>query len=177
MSSVAKRYTPALLDVARESGELDALQADVKALSSLLEASPEFGTFLRDPVIPSEKQSEILDALFATSGSPVMLTFLKLLVRQGRLANLPDILEEVSASMDDEKNVMEVSLRTAVKFTKAQISALTEKLESRWGKSIRLTEEVDESLIGGFLIRTGDLIEDHSLLAKLTRFKQNIINA
>jgi F-type H+-transporting ATPase subunit delta len=177
MSSVAKRYTPALLDVAREAGELDAVQADVQALTSLLEASPEFLGFIRDPLLPAEKRSAVLEALFAKSGAPVMVTFLKLLARQDRLADLPEILAEVSASLDAEKNVLEVSLKTAAKFTKAQISTLTEKLEARWGKTVRLTEEVDESLIGGFLIRTGDLIEDHSLLAKLNRFKQNIINA
>lgn len=177
MSSVAKRYTPALLDVAREAGELDAVHADVKALTSLLEASPEFLGFVHDPLLPAEKRAAVLDSLFAGSGAPVTVTFLKLLASQDRLADLPEILAEVSASLDAEKNVLEVSLKTAAKFTKAQISTLTEKLEARWGKTVRLSEEVDASLIGGFLIRTGDLIEDHSLLAKLNRFKQNIINA
>lgn len=177
MSTVAKRYAPALLDVARESGDLEAVLADVNALSSLIASSPEFVAFLRDPLVPAEKSNRVIDALFEKKLSAVTLTFLRLLVRQDRLAVLPEILDRLATMLDAEQEILEVSLRTAVSFTEAQAETLKEKLQAKFGKTIRLSEEVDESLLGGFLIRTGDLIEDYSLLAKLTRFKQNIINA
>jgi F-type H+-transporting ATPase subunit delta len=177
MSTVAKRYAPALLDVARESGDLEAVLEDVNALSSLIASSPEFSAFLQDPLIPADKQDRVIDALFETKLSPVTVTFLRLLVRQDRLAALPEILDGLAAMLDDQRDILEVSVRTAVSFTAAQASTLKEKLQAKFGKTIRLSEEVDESLLGGFLIRTGDLIEDYSLLAKLARFKQNIINA
>lgn len=177
MSTVAKRYTPAFLDVARESGTLDAVLADVAALSDLIGSSPEFVAFLHDPLLPSGKQEEILQALFEGKLSPLTRNFLHLLVAQNRLAALPDILTELSASLDQERDVLEVYLRSAAKFTESQEKTLKEKLSARNGKTIRLIEELDESLIGGFLFRIGDEIEDYSLLAKLNRFKQNIINA
>jgi F-type H+-transporting ATPase subunit delta len=149
----------------------------VNALAALTESSPEFVAFLRNPLLPPGKQAEVAEALFGGRLNELTMKFVQLLIHQSRLDMLPEILEELSAALDGEREILEVSLRTAEKFTAAQEKALTEKLSARTGKSVRLVEEVDPGLIGGFLFRIGDAIEDYSLLAKLNRFKQNIINA
>lgn len=177
MSTVAKRYSPALLEVAREQGVLEGVAADVQALAALTDSSPEFASFLSNPLLPPGKQTEIVEALFGGKLNALTMNFLRLLIHQSRLDRLPDILAELSASLDGEREILEVALRTAEKFTAVQEKTLTEKLSARTGKSVRLVEEVDPGLIGGFLFRIGDEIEDYSLIAKLNRFKQNIINA
>ncbi|MCC5846741.1 MAG: ATP synthase F1 subunit delta [Verrucomicrobia bacterium] len=177
MSAVAKRYTPALFSAAREADALDRVYEDAQALSALLDSSPEFASFLSHPLIPAVKRDEVLTALFKGKLHEVTLVFLRLLARKERLRDLPDILLEIERSMDEERGIVNVSLRSAEKFLAKQETDLNQKLADRLGKSIRLHSEVDESLIGGFLIQMGDRIEDYSLAAKLKTFKQNVINA
>jgi len=177
MSTVAKRYTPALMDVAREADALEAVLADVRGLRELLEASQDFAEFVRNPLIPSEQQDSLLIRLFEGKVHGLTLNFLRLLAEKERLTALPDILTEVERAMDEENGVLDVQVRTAVAFSPAQEKALADKLQTRTGKTVRLRPEVDPSLLGGFLIRIGDQIEDYSLAAKLQRFQQNILNA
>jgi len=177
MSTVAKRYTPALLDVAREADALEAVLADVRGLRELLETSQDFAEFVRNPLIPAGQQNELLVQLLEGKVHALTLNFLRLLAEKERLTALPDILAEVERGIDEEKGILDVQLRTAVAFSAAQEKALSDKLHGRTGKTVRLRQEVDPSLVGGFLLRIGDQIEDYSLAAKLQRFQQNILNA
>lgn len=177
MSTVAKRYTPALMDVAREAGVLDTVLADARGLRELLESSRDFPEFVSNPLIPAEQQQSILGSLFEGKVNELTLNFLRLLAEKERLTALPDVLAEVERAMDGEHGVLDVQVRTAVALSAAQEKALSEKLHARTGKTVRLRQEVDSSLLGGFLLRIGDQIEDYSLAAKLQRFQQNILNA
>jgi F-type H+-transporting ATPase subunit delta len=177
MSTVAKRYTPALMDVAREAGVLAAVLADVRGLLELLETSQDFAEFVRNPLIPAEQQQTLLSGLFEGKVNVLTLNFLRLLAEKERLTALPDILVEVGRAMDGEQGVLDVQVRSAVALSAAQEKALSDKLNGRTGKTVRLRQEVDPSLLGGFLLRIGDQIEDYSLAAKLQRFQQNILNA
>jgi len=177
MSTVAKRYTPALMDVAREADALEAVLADVRGLRELLETSQDFAEFVRNPLIPSGQQNELLVQLLEGKVHALTLNFLRLLAEKERLTALPDILAEVERGIDEEQGILDVRLRTAVAFSAAQEKALSDKLHGRTGKTVRLRQEVDPSLVGGFLLRIGDQIEDYSLAAKLQRFQQNILNA
>ena len=177
MSLVAKRYSPALVDAAREEGVLDAVLADVGKLRELISTSPEFVAFLEHPLIPVEKQEETLVALFEGKLQPVTLHFLRLLAQKERLGDLSDILVAFEAAMDEENGILNVRVTAAEKLLARQETDLQDKLSKRTGKTIRLHSGVDESLIGGFLVQIGDGIEDYSLAAKLATFKRNVINA
>jgi len=177
MSAVAKRYAPALLAAAREQDVLDALEADLRGLRELLDTSEAFSDFVAHPLLSEEQRRATLDKLFGKKAAPITRNFFSLLVERDRLADLPDIVEEALDRLREEHGILPVEVVSAEKLLVRQQKDLEKKLGERTGKTIQLTCEVDESLIGGFRIKMGDVVEDYSLAAKLETFKQNVINA
>jgi F-type H+-transporting ATPase subunit delta len=177
MSAVAKRYAVALVSLASEEASLDAVSSDLDHLADLLETSEAFRSFVQHPLIPPEAQTRSLEALFKGKCDRLTLNLLLLLVRRERLAVLPDILDQARELIQAENGVLPVDVVSAEPFLKRQEEELVQKLAARTGKTIELTVDVDESLLGGFRLRMGDVVEDYSIATKLETFKQNIINA
>jgi F-type H+-transporting ATPase subunit delta len=177
MASAAKRYASAFLDVAAESEALDAVGADLLQLDRLLRESGEFEAFVAHPLIAPENQVRTLEALFGKGASPLTVNFLSLLANRDRLADLPEIVKEALEEWREKMGILPVEVVSAEKFLARQEEALVKKLGERIGKKIELSCTVDDRLIGGFRIKIGDQVEDHSLAAKLETFKRNVINA
>ncbi len=177
MASTAPRYASALIDSARAAGLLEAVEADLAALLGLLAASAEFTAFLTHPLLPYEKRAATLDALFAGKLQGVTINFLKLLAEKERLPEAPQVLEEAWRRLREARGVREVEVVSAVALTEEQEAELAAKLVTRLGGTVELKPTVDASLIGGFRLKIGDLVEDYSLSTKLETFKRRIINA
>ncbi|MEX2605949.1 MAG: ATP synthase F1 subunit delta [Kiritimatiellia bacterium] len=177
MASAAKRYASAFLDVAAESKVLDAVGGDLVQLERLLDESGEFEAFVAHPLIAPEDQVRTLEALFNKGASPLTLDFLKLLSQRDRLADLAEIVKQALEQWRERTGILPVEVVSAEKWLARQEEALVKKLGERTGKKIELSCTVDERLIGGFRLKIGDQVEDHSLAAKLETFKRNVINA
>ena len=174
---VARRYTQALYEAAADAGRLDAVAADLESIGQLLDSSPEFASFVGDPTLPEDRRRQGLDALFKGKVEDLTLRLLHLLVAKDRLAVLPGVVQTFGEQVDEAKGLLSVQVTTPVELTATQLKALTAKLEARTGKTIRATQDLDPSLIGGFRLRMGDVVEDHSLRAKLDLFKRKVVSA
>ncbi|MDF3128794.1 ATP synthase F1 subunit delta [Kiritimatiellaeota bacterium B1221] len=177
MSTVAKRYASALMDVARESGSLDPVGKDLQDLEALLSSSDEFKTFVAHQLLTPEEQQACMDKIFGKAAFPLTQNLFKLLIARERLNLLPELVRIGLELWQEENGILPVSVLSAAPLAAAQEKALIEKLSQRTGKQIVLNSSVDESLIGGFRLHIGDQVEDHSLAAKLETFKRNVINA
>lgn len=177
MSAVAKRYAAAYIDVARETGSLDAVGKDLHDLQHLLTESADFSEFVAHPLIKPEAQQACLDQLFGKQAFPLTRNLFKLLIARERLDQLPDIVAIALDFWQVEKGILPVQVISAAPLGEAQEKALAGKLAARTGKEIVLDSRVDDALIGGFRLRIGDQVEDYSLAAKLETFKRNVINA
>jgi F-type H+-transporting ATPase subunit delta len=177
MSAVAKRYASAYIDVARETGSLDAIGKDLHQLQTLLADSAEFSDFVGHPLIKPELQTACLDQLFGKGAFPLTQNLFKLLIARERLSLLPEIVAIGLDLWQVEKGILPVQVISASKLAAAQEKELSARLAARSGKEIVLECTVDDRLIGGFRLRIGDQVEDYSLAAKLETFKRNVINA
>lgn len=177
MSSVAKRYAAALMDVARETGSLEPVGKDLHDLQRLLDGSAEFKSFVTHPLISPEQQQACLDQTFGNTAFPLTQNLFKLLIARERLDLLPDVVRIGLELWEVEQGILPVKILSASGLEADQEKALVKKLGQRTGKKIELHASVDESLIGGFRLYIGDQVEDYSLAAKLETFKRNVINA
>ncbi|MGA0334026.1 MAG: ATP synthase F1 subunit delta [Kiritimatiellia bacterium] len=177
MSSVAKRYASALLDVARESGSLEPLHRDLLALDHLLKGSEDFAAFVAHPLLSPEQQQEGLDRIFGNTAFPLTQNLFKLLIARERLSFLPEIVQLGIEFLQVEQGILPVRVVSATAMSSDQEKALGEKLKARTGKQIQFSHAVDDRLIGGFRLYIGDQVEDYSLSTKLETFKRNVINA
>lgn len=175
---LASRYAKSLIDLAVEKNSLEDTLADIKYLDSLCRQSNEFTNMLRSPVINSSKKQQIITAVVGDSLKQLVQAFVKLLITKGREQNLPEIAAAFIQQYKVMKSIRDVKLTTAVPATDSLKQAILDKIKAELpGYEIELKEEVNEDLIGGFVLQTEDKLFDASVRRDLndvmTQFRKN----
>lgn len=158
---LSSRYAKALIQLAQEKGELDVAFNDVLSLDNAFENSSELRSLFRSPIIPTDKKLAITQKIFDGKLSPLVYQFVLLLVKKGRESNLHEVADSFITQYNVIKGITPVKVSTAVKLDAALVNGLIDSLKKNEQLStIQLTEEVDESLIGGFVLQyNGKMID------------------
>lgn len=171
-AGIAARYAAALFDLAKEEGSLAALEADVEALDEALSGSVDFQTLIGSPVIPRWDQERSVTAIAAKMGlSGLLGNTLALMAQRRRLFMLPHLLTDLRKRIAAERGEVTAEVVSATPLTKEQANKLAETLKARVGKAVKLKTTVDESLIGGLVVKLGSMMIDTSIRAKLAGLK------
>lgn len=174
---VARRYAHALFALGQKAGG-DALTAygkDLVGLAELLEAAPEILRILRNPIFSIEEKKAVLAKIFEKLGPTEMVrNFCNLLADKNRLGYLPDINAVYGELLDVEQGVVRGELITAIELGKAKQDALKDQLAGQTGKKLVLAFGTDKSILGGVVLKVGDMIMDASLRAQLGMMQENI---
>ena len=174
-NTVARPYAEAAFEVAQESGTLTELSGSLNAAKALMEDGL-IAEFMSRPKLSDEQRLEFLQGLFAETvgegsmfagGSQHGTNFLKLLLENDRVAVLPEIAEQFEALKARLENTVDAVITSAAPLSEAQQKEMADSLRERLGREIRITTEIDENLIGGAVIRAGDVVIDGSLRARL----------
>jgi F-type H+-transporting ATPase subunit delta len=166
---IAARYAQAVFELAKDSGGLAALESDVEALAAALAVSPEFASMIASPVIGRDDQSRAMAAIAAKMGlSTLVANTLALMSSKRRLFVLPQLITDLRARIADEKGEVTAEVTSATKLSAAQSKKLAETLKAKVGKIVKLNTTVDESLIGGLIVKLGSVMIDTSVKAKLS---------
>ena len=102
--------------------------------------------------------------------------FIKVLAKNGRLKALPEICEEFLILKKELDNQVDVEITSATTLTETQLAELSSKLEQRLDRKVKLNCSVDETLLSGVIIRTGDLIIDNSTRGRLNRLSDALMS-
>jgi F-type H+-transporting ATPase subunit delta len=182
-NTIARPYAEAVFDLARGAGTLDKWSESL-AVASALMADGRVAKFLANPSLSNDQRLDFLTGLFRTAaGAGAVLTgdategrnFLKLLLEYGRIAVLPEIAEHFEALKAEVENTVEVTVTSATLLNEAQKQAIARALKARLGREVRLDAELDENLIGGAVIRAGDVVIDGSLRSRLQSLSNALI--
>ncbi len=182
-NTIARPYAEASFEVASDAGML-AEWADALAVAGDVMADGQVATFLANPDLTDDKRLQFLTDLFkaADAGAEVLsgadrkgTNFLKLLLEYGRVGVLPEISEHFAALKAQAENTVDAIVTSATKLSDEQLQAIADALKARLGRDIRLQTEIDESLIGGAVIRAGDVVIDGSLRARLNGLSTALI--
>ena len=167
MDPVARRYAQALTQEAQSTGQLDAADADVALLAETLDGSRELRQALTSPVVPAAKKQAVLDRLFGDKVSDLTGRFLRLLVEKQRDGQIPEILDAYRQLRDERTGTVEARVRTARPLSPDEADRLKAALEARSGKTVRMDLRVDPALVGGLVVRLGDVVYDRSVRHQL----------
>ena len=180
--TIARPYAQAVFELAQEAGELAGWGASLEVAGQLT-ADGEVAAYLANPEFSFEQRLEFLTGLFASakasllSGSDTKGTnFLKLLIENRRVGVLPEIAEHFEALKAVVENTVDVVVTSASPLSAAQQKEISAALETRLGREVRLETEIDEKLIGGAVIKAGDVVIDGSLRARLDGLTNALIN-
>jgi F-type H+-transporting ATPase subunit delta len=173
----ASRYVRSLLNLAVEKGVLEQVHSDMVSFDKVLDENRALLTMLRSPIIKHYKKRNILEALFQTRYNPLTVSFFKIITEKNRESLLPLIASEFHNAFNEHQGIGKASVVTAVPLDnelREQILAVAKKVV---GKSqVELKEEVDPSIIGGFILNAGSQQIDSSIKHKLRVLQLNFNN-
>ena len=172
VSGVAGRYANALFDLAKDSKSVPAVAKDLDGFAEMLDASDDLTRLVRSPVFSAEDQIRALDAVLAKAKiGGLTANFLRLVARNRRLFAVADMIRGFRALVAADKGEMTAEVTSAQKLTAAQAKSLQAALKSVTGKTVALSETVDESIIGGLVVKVGSRMIDTSIRTKLNSLK------
>lgn len=167
--SIASRYAQAVFEIAKEAGALAQLEADTDALAAAFITSPEFAAMIASPVVTRDEQAGAMAAIAAKMGlQEVMANTLALMASKRRLFVLPQLVANLKARIATEKGEVTADVTSATALTAAQEQTLAASLKAKVGKDVKLNTTVDESLIGGLIVKLGSTMIDTSVKAQLS---------
>ena len=167
-SGIAGRYATAVFELAREAKGLTALEKDVEALDAALAASADLRTVISSPVYTRDDQGRAIAAIAAKMGlSQVLTGTLGLMAQNRRLFVLPQLLSALRDMIAAEKGEVTAEVWSAQPLSAAQSKDLAASLKKTVGKTVKLKAAVDDSLIGGLIVKVGSKMIDTSIRSKL----------
>ena len=174
-SGIAARYATALFELSSEADALDALEADLDTLGAALRDSDDFSALIRSPIHSRAEQGEAIAAIGDKAGLSQTTRFtLALMASKRRLFVLPAMVAALRALIAEAKGEVTADVNAATALRDDQKSTLAATLKERFGKEVKINMAVDESLIGGLVVRVGSKMIDTSIKAKLANLQNSM---
>jgi len=174
-TGIAQRYASAVYEIAKEGKAVKAIETDLDALSGALSESDDFRNLINSPIYTREEQGTAISALAKKMKlSSTMANTLSLMASKRRLFVLPALVKSLRETIAEEKGEVTAEVVSAKALTKAQSDKLAKSLKERTGKTVTLQTTVDESLIGGLVVKVGSKMIDTSIRSKLNSL-QNVM--
>ena len=171
-SKAAIRYGKAVLQQANETKVAKAMFDDMKSVYATIQGSKELRSVLKSPVVKSNDKKEALLAIFENE-STTTKRLIQVLVDNKRIALLGDVASSYIDLYNESKGVKVAKVITAVALTPALEAKILAKVKDLTGStSVTLNKEIDPAIIGGFILRVGDLQYNASIANQLGNIKR-----
>ena len=168
-ANIAGRYAQAVFDIAKEEKGIDALASGVNALAQALDASEDLRAMIASPILGRDDQTRAITALAEKLGLPVALAnALALMGRNRRLFTLPQLVARLRDLIADARGEVTADVTSAQPLSEAQAERLRAALAEKSGKIVKLNARVDETLIGGMIVKLGSSMIDSSIKSRLS---------
>lgn len=171
----SRRYARALLDVALQQGEAEALRRDLREAAALLAAQKDLRRALEHPALPAESKKKLVEAVWRGQGSKILARLLALLAERGRMELLPAIEGHYGALWNAHRGVVAAEAVAAVPLDEGQTRAVAEALRRATGKDVELQTRADPALLGGLLVKMAGRTYDGTVRGRLRALRQRLV--
>lgn len=172
--ALADVYADALLQAAEEKGQVEEIAAGLADLIVYMNRDPDFDRFLTSEGVDDEPRRATLEKLFRGRMSDPLLNMLQVLNKRGRTGLLRAIARCVQLRMEQRHQEQEVTVETAVPLTDELREEIRKAVSQKTGKGTILIEQVRPELIGGLVLRIGDLQVDASVATRLQMMRKRL---
>lgn len=172
---IAKRYAKALFNLAQEQGQIEQYGQELNEFVRLFGELPDLADAVQNPLYPEATRKSVFMAVAEKAQmSPIMLSFMSLLVEKKRVQNLGEIKEYYYKLIDEHANIARARIKAATALDDQAIQDIAASLEKMTGKKIAVEFEQDPELIGGVLAQIGDVVLDGSVRRQLLNIKESL---
>jgi ATP synthase, F1 delta subunit len=168
---VVENYAQALFDAALRADRVKAYMEQLETIMDALNFSVELNKALSSPIIPLADKMRIINKVFGDTCDAQMLNFMRLIIKNRRLKQLPDIKDQYMHLYHQHAGIWEVKAISARPLTADIMAALKDKLEKTYNRPIYLENIVDPSIIGGLKLNINGRIIDRSISTRLDAIK------
>jgi len=176
LKSASLQYANALADVVLEQGAAEPARKQLADFAAACAESVELRNFLASPAATHEEKHRVIESILARLGaSRIIRNFLFVVVDHQRAHLLPEIVSSFEQVLMERQNVEEAEVTSAVELNNNQKSSLLQTLERLTGKKIRAKYTLEPGLIGGAVVRIGDMIYDGSLRKRLNVLRAQLV--
>jgi len=176
LATIARPYARAAFEYARAGNALGAWSKFLAA-AGVAVADPHLAGLIDDPALSADRLADLIASVVAASriklGDPEK-NFLKLVAEAHRLPALPDVVIQYEQLKADAERAIDVEVASAMALTATQKERLSEALARRLNRTVRIKETVDPELLGGAVVRAGDLVIDGSLRSRVEQMGAQI---
>ena len=173
-NKISTEYAEALFTLGMEEGSEAEYYEALTLVRDAFRSEAEFMMLLSSPSLEKNEKIHILDAVFSHKINENVLSLLKLMSERGRIGEFFNLFDDYEKIYNFHKRVIVASVTSAVELTEGEKEKIKEKLISKYNIDVRLECTVDESILGGIIIKTDDTIIDGSLKRKLRDIKDVI---
>jgi F-type H+-transporting ATPase subunit delta len=172
---VATRYATAAFELAKDQNELESIEIDTDKIGSLLIEATDFVAFLNSPLTNRRQQMGVVANVSRVLNlTRIFNNLLGLMASKGRLSVMSFLIDELKRLLAEEKGEVTAEITSSHKLTDKQKNKLKDILSSSTGKTIKLNSSVDETILGGLIVKVESRMLDTSIKAKLDSLQANM---
>jgi ATP synthase F1 delta subunit len=176
MEEIAQVWARALFEVAKEHDLLDQVREDLGAFVDALNESRDLMVFFFSPYFSTQEKKDGLKR--AVSGAePVFMNFLEALIERHRMPALFRIKARYEILWEDERDLLPVEVTSAVELDKATVSSIGDRIGEQTKRTVELSSKVDPDILGGIVLRVGNVILDASIRNRLEQLRKQVARA
>ncbi|MDT8437904.1 MAG: F0F1 ATP synthase subunit delta [Wenzhouxiangellaceae bacterium] len=173
-ATLARPYARAAFDVAAHKEAVDDWSRMLE-LASQVVSSASFGPLLGHPKIGQNELLAVFGDVLGEAADAGFSGFLKVLMHYRRLDLLPEITAQFEALKRAREHKLKVSVTSAIELDADQLGKLGQRLQQRFGSDIEMETQIDDSLIGGLIVRAGDKVIDASVRGRLEQLGRALV--
>jgi F-type H+-transporting ATPase subunit delta len=176
MADAARVYAEALFEAGEDKGNLDKLQEQLGQFADAVDRDRELQIFLFSPYLSSNDKKEGLRRA-VTGAEPEFTNFLELLVEKGRMPDVFRIRKELDELWKRANKRLDVTVTSAIELDPSVVGKIGEEVERQTGEKVDLSSEVDNEILGGIVLRVGNMVLDASIRTRLDKLRKSVASA
>lgn len=172
-TKVASRYAKSLLEIAIEQNKIDSILGDMNFILEANKETRDFANLISSPIVGPEKKIQIFELIFEQF-EEVSMSFVKLITNNRRESHLLAIAQSFSDQVKEFKGIVPITITSAIALDSSTREKIVAKVQESVKGQLEIEEKIDESLIGGFVVRMGDMQIDASVSSQFNNLKQRL---
>ncbi len=176
MQDIAEVYSRALFEVAKEHDALDEVHEQLGQFADALAEDRELQVFFFSPYFSSDEKKEGV-AKVVDGGNEQLVNFLQMLAERHRMAAIHRIRRELDTMWAEERKMLPVSVTSAVDLDESLVKDIGKRIQEQTGREVELSSNVDPEVLGGLVVRVGNMVLDASVRNRLERMRKQVRRA
>jgi ATP synthase F1 delta subunit len=176
MEEIARVWARALFEVAKEHDLLDKVREQLGAFVDALGENRDLMVFFFSPYFSTQEKKDGLERA-VSDAEPVLMNFLEALIERHRMPTLFRIKARYEVLWEDERDLLPVEVTSAVELDKSTVSTIGERIGEQTKRTVELSSKVDPDILGGIVLRVGNVILDASIRNRLEQLRKQVARA